>query len=41
MTRHLTFCVLYLKSVVKNLNKKYMKLLQKFHDETPYDLFFI
>jgi len=38
MTRHFTICVHNLKSVVKNLNKKYMKLLQKFHDETHYDL---
>jgi len=38
MTRHRRICVLYLKLVTKNLNTKYMKLLQKFHDETPYDL---
>jgi hypothetical protein len=38
MTRNLKICVLHLKSAVKDLNKKYTNLLQKFHEETPYDL---
>jgi hypothetical protein len=35
MRRRLTIYVLHLKLAVKNLNTNYMKLLQKFHDETP------
>jgi hypothetical protein len=38
MTRYFTICVLHVKSVVKNLNTNYMILLQKFRDETPYEL---